>query len=596
VALLLTGFFVALMIAVIVQKSVSDPISHLTQVVNNVRETGDLTYRFTAHKNDEIGVLSAGLSNMLQEINHLHSQLEERVKERTFELEQQRNRFKNLTVNLPAMIYQAISDPSGNTDFTYVSPNLREFYEISDDEMEDLNKTLFSRVHPEDQETLERSNREAIVNVTPWHGFHRIIVPSGKMYWVEGASNPVQQADGSVLWDGLLLDITARKMGEQKLMLSEARLEEAQRIANVGNWEWSFADEILFCSKEAYRIFGLDPDSGTVSYAALLKIVHPDDRQAVTEIIEEARSKPGDYNIEHRFIMPDSSIKYVAENVRTEFDANGAAVRMIGTVQDISERYLVQQELKKSHDDLAAANEQLRNADRIKSIFLASMSHELRTPLNSIIGFTSIMLQGMVGDISEEQKKQLGMVKKSADHLLELINDVLDISKIEAGQIELNLETFALEEVVGEVVGNLMSLADKKGIELIYTSKAPIDIYADKRRIKQIVFNLAGNGIKFTLEGKVTVATRPVGKDMFEIKVSDTGIGIREDSLFRLFQPFQQVDDSLTKKYEGTGLGLYLSKKLANLLGGDISVESVYGEGSTFTVTIPRVHEGKGEQ
>lgn len=596
VALLLAGFFVVLIIAVIVQKSVSDPISHLTKVVNNVRETGDLTFRFTAHKNDEIGVLSSGLSNMLQEINHLHSQLEERVKERTSELEQQRNRFKNLTVNLPAMIYQAISDSSGNMDFVYVSPTMRELYELTDDEMEDIQKALLTRVHPDDLENLERSNEEVVDKVTPWHGVHRIIVPSGKTYWVEGASNPVQQADGTVLWDGLLLDITARKMGEQNLMLSEARLEEAQRIANIGNWEWSVADEELFWSKEAYRIFGFDPDSETVSYAAFLKIVHPDDCQAVMDVIEEARSKPGDYHIEHRIIMPGPSIKYLSQNIRTEFDVNGNAVRMIGTTQDISERYLVQQELKKSHDDLAAANEKLRHADRIKSIFLASMSHELRTPLNSIIGFTSIMLQGMVGEISEEQKKQLGMVKKSADHLLELINDVLDISKIEAGQIELNLEDFALEETVGEVVGNLKSLADKKGVELIYTSESPVDIYADKRRIKQIVFNLAGNGIKFTSEGKVTVTTRPVGKQMFEIQVSDTGIGIKEDDLFRLFQPFQQVDDSLTKKFEGTGLGLYLSKKLVNLLGGEISVESVYGEGSTFTVRIPRVHKGKAEQ
>jgi len=252
-------------------------------------------------------------------------------------------------------------------------------------------------------------------------------------------------------------------------------------------------------------------------------------------------------------------------------------------------------ELDEKGRALAAANMRLQAADRLKSIFLASMSHELRTPLNSIIGFTGILLQGMAGEVNEEQGRQLTMVKASAAHLLSLINDILDISRIEEGRVELSIEEFSLDDLVREVIEIITPEASEASLEVITDIPSPVRLYSDRRRVKQILVNLAANAVKFTGRGSVRIAARVVEGGRVEIGVIDTGVGIRESDMSRLFQPFQQVDGALARKSEGTGLGLYLSSKLAALLHGDIRVESSLGVGSTFTVTLPlTIEDGDG--
>jgi|GEM_PF-1569495 len=236
--------------------------------------------------------------------------------------------------------------------------------------------------------------------------------------------------------------------------------------------------------------------------------------------------------------------------------------------------------------ELETANERLMELDQLKSIFLASMSHELRTPLNSIIGFTGILLMELAGELNEEQKKQLLMVKTSSAHLLSLINDILDISKIEAGKSDLSIETFQLSEIVSEVVGSIQNAAEEKGLQLRIGSISDMTITSDNRRFKQILVNLLSNAIKYTDKGSVHLSVAP-NKKTITVTVKDTGIGIKSEDLSRLFQPFQQIDATLTKKQDGTGLGLYLCQKLVTLLGGKIRAKSEYGKGSTFTFTIP---------
>jgi signal transduction histidine kinase len=250
-------------------------------------------------------------------------------------------------------------------------------------------------------------------------------------------------------------------------------------------------------------------------------------------------------------------------------------------------------DLEEKTIELEQANIRLQEMDRLKSVFLASMSHELRTPLNSIIGFTGIILQGMAGDVNEEQRKQLTMVKNSASHLLSMIDDVLDISKIEEGRLKLSLEEFGLNDVVSEVVETLSSTASEKGLDLLTEVPEGITLFTDRRRMKQVLMNLGSNAVKFTDQGNVTIAARVPGDENLEVRVIDTGIGIKKEDMDKLFQPFQRVGMSLTKSYtEGTGLGLHLTKKLVNLLGGDISAKSEYGRGSEFTLTVPLKYEG----
>jgi polar amino acid transport system substrate-binding protein len=238
--------------------------------------------------------------------------------------------------------------------------------------------------------------------------------------------------------------------------------------------------------------------------------------------------------------------------------------------------------------EMALAKEAAEKANRVKSAFLASMSHELRTPLNSIIGFNGIILKEMAGPLNLEQKKQLQMIRGSARHLLDLINDVLDISKIEAGELQLTYSKFDMGELLEQVWQELRPLADKKGLSFIKEVSDGVGlIESDERRVKQVLINLAGNAIKFTESGTVSIHCR-TNNDMIMTTISDTGIGIPADDLDLLFQPFKQVDTGTARKYEGTGLGLYICKQVIAKLDGTMSVESIPGTGSTFTFTIPR--------
>ncbi|MGO9571021.1 MAG: PAS domain S-box protein [Desulfomonilaceae bacterium] len=248
--------------------------------------------------------------------------------------------------------------------------------------------------------------------------------------------------------------------------------------------------------------------------------------------------------------------------------------------------------------ELAHAKERAEAADHLKSAFLANMSHELRTPLNSIIGFTGIILQGLAGPLNPEQAKQLEMVRSSSRHLLALINDVLDISKIEAGQLRVTSERFDLRESINKVIGIVAPLAEKKGIAL----RAQIvrglgEAVGDQRRVEQILLNLLNNAIKFTDSGEVALKTELVpdfkqpegisGQTAVRFCISDTGIGIKSDDLTTLFQPFRQIESGLSRNYEGTGLGLAICRRLADLMGGDMSAESTWTKGSTFSFTLP---------
>jgi signal transduction histidine kinase len=238
--------------------------------------------------------------------------------------------------------------------------------------------------------------------------------------------------------------------------------------------------------------------------------------------------------------------------------------------------------------ELAAAMEKAEAADRIKSAFLATMSHELRTPLNSIIGFTGILLQGLAGPLNEEQRKQMTMVQGSSRHLLALINDVLDISKIEAGQLEFSFSTFALKPSIVKMVKLVSPLAEKKAIALRQNIADNVArVTSDQRRLEQVILNLLNNAVKFTEKGHVRISCR-ADNNHYLLSVSDTGIGMRPEELPGLFQPFHQIDTGLSRKHEGTGLGLSICKKLIDMMGGTIDVQSQWGRGSTFTIRFPR--------
>ena len=258
-------------------------------------------------------------------------------------------------------------------------------------------------------------------------------------------------------------------------------------------------------------------------------------------------------------------------------------------IRDVTERKAFERRLQE-------LNSELENANRAKDQFLASMSHELRTPLNAVLGFTGTLLMKLPGPLNEEQERQLQIVRSSASHLLSLINDILDLAKIESGKREVTFETVAISDVVAEVRDSLASLAAEKGLQFSGNVGGRLTTVTDRRALHQILLNLMNNAIKYTEHGSVSIDARAMNRDgetSIAIDVTDTGIGIKGEDLERLFTAFEQLDPTTTRRFEGTGLGLYLSRSLTQLIGGELTVRSVHGAGSTFTLTLPNAHKAR---
>jgi signal transduction histidine kinase len=248
---------------------------------------------------------------------------------------------------------------------------------------------------------------------------------------------------------------------------------------------------------------------------------------------------------------------------------------------------------RRAAQQLQSLNEQLQRASKAKSDFLANMSHELRTPMNAILGFVEMVLDEIYGEVPSHLKEPLTDIQTNGKHLLRLINDVLDLSKIEAGRMELVLADYSVQDVVETVRASLQSLALEKGLGFITTAEDDIPLaYGDGKRITQCLMNLVGNALKFTKRGRVAVWVELRGNDLL-YRVSDTGIGIPKEELENIFTEFQQVDTAATREFTGTGLGLNITKKFVEMHGGRIWVESELGKGSTFFFSIPlRVNHG----
>ena len=272
----------------------------------------------------------------------------------------------------------------------------------------------------------------------------------------------------------------------------------------------------------------------------------------------------------------------VSYNATTFFDRDGRLQGVVAAARDVTER-------RRFEVALQDKNLELENANLAKDRFLASMSHELRTPLNGVIGFTGTLLMGLPGPLTGEQREQLSTVDSSARHLLSLINDLLDLAKIESGKVDLRPERVDLRELVEEVMSTLRPAVVAKGLRLegVLPSSGPVYLWTDRRAVTQVLLNLGGNAVKFTERGEVRIELSQADRALapIEIAVRDTGIGIREEDQAKLFTAFTRLDQARGRP-EGTGLGLHLSQKLAELLGGRITLESREGAGSTFTLVL----------
>jgi PAS domain S-box-containing protein len=489
-----------------------------------------------------------------------------------------------------------------NDHFRFISVNHR-FTEVTGLQEDQVVGKPLQEIIPEPGCALVvRKYKEAIQNRKPVHWEEVSVYPAGRKTG-EVAVAPVFDAGGNCTQlIGTVHDITERKQAEEALRRNEEQLrvimENLADLVAVLDLD----GRRLYNSPSYHRILG-DPDKlqGSLSFEE----IHPEDRARVRQAFQDTVRTGTGHRLEYRLIDRNGRPRHIESQGSVIRDAQGQVAQVLVVSRDVTERRQAEEAIRELNasleqrvaertSELAVAKDRAEAADRTKSAFLATMSHELRTPLNSIIGFTGLLLQGLAGPLNPEQAKQLRMVKDSGQHLLALINDVLDISKIEAGQIEIANAPFDLPESVRKVVQTVAPLANKKQLPLIAQIAPDVSrISSDRRRVEQILLNLLSNAIKFTEHGEITLTveivpgTNHAPHSALRISVADTGIGIKRENMDKLFQPFRQLDTGLTRQHEGTGLGLAICKRLVARLGGTISVESEWGKGSTFQFTLP---------
>ena len=450
---------------------------------------------------------------------------------------------------------------------------------------------FIAAIHPDDKETVMEAVNNCVEQGVKYNIEHRVVWPDGSVHWVQESGDVVRDSSGKPLHMlGVVQDINIRKQAALKLIERDRQLQEAQSLAHIGNWQADLVSGELIWSDEIYRIFGYEPQSVKPTVEMFKAAVHPDDLE-LEEESEQKAATTGIHDVVHRIVRPDGVVRYVHELARAERDDKGQVIRFSGTVQDITDSIMTKQEI-------IQAREEAENANRAKSQFLSSMSHELRTPLNAIIGFSQLLEMNVESTLSESQKENVDEVLKAGHHLLELINEVLDLAKIEAGRIDLSMEGVVVGEVVSEALQLIYPLAQERGINIsLMRDKAEVElvelsanenlVWADHTRLKQVIINLLSNAVKYNTDnGNIILSCNHADDGLIRISVTDTGQGLTQEQKNGLFTAFNRLGAEQTD-IEGTGIGLVITKNIINLMGGNIGVESSPGEGSTFWIELP---------
>ncbi len=530
-------------------------------------------------------------------------------------LRESEERLRLLGDNLPdSYVYQLTREADGTVRFLHLSAGVEKLHGVKVDDVLRDASLLRRQIAREQVPVLQAAEEASLRNLTDFTMELRMRCADGQWRWMQVCSRPRRTSGGQVVWDGVGTDITARKQAEAASRAADQRLAESERqyrelveLANSIILRWTSEGIITFLNEFGLRFFGYSATE-ILGRHVMDTIVPPteSDGRDLRQLMEQicANPKAFEQNVNENMLRSGDRV-WIAWTNKIVLDVDGNVAEILSVGTDITEHKRAEEEIRQLHEDLqryaaelerrvdertaelAVARDRAEAADRLKSAFLASMSHELRTPLNSIIGFTGIVLQGLAGPLNPEQNKQLEMVRGSARHLLALINDVLDISKVEAGQLEVTCEPFDLRASIEKAAAGVKLLAQKKALDLQVELAPEIGAWtSDQRRVEQILINLLNNAIKFTEHGQVTL-TAEIVRSTLRISVTDTGIGIDPDDFQKIFHPFRQIDTGLARNHEGTGLGLAICRRLAELLGGEIRVESEWGKGSTFTVVLP---------
>lgn len=628
-----------------------------------------------------------------EEVRQLNQSLEQRVQERTGELLAAEERYRMLFDRNPEPMWVFDSETLA---FLEVNQATVSHYGYSREEflrmtLKDIRSVNDVAALVEDVKRLRNGSDE-----------HQRLWKHRKK---DGTIIDVSITANEFDWKGkparlvLAIDVTERKRAEDALRNSEEKLAQAQHIAHLGYWDRDLQTDSVYWSDETYRIFGLQPQERAINFDRFQQILHPEDRERVTQASAEAIDGGPRYDVEYRAVRPDGEVRFIHTQGDVVKSSSGRAVRMFGTAQDVTERKHAEEALQKaeqkyraifenaiegifqttpegtyvsvnpalarmygydspeelmavgdigaqvyvdperrkefkrqieaqgfvelfeyevyrkdgrriwlSENARAVRNEngeiiyyegtvediteqkrvkEVERANKAKSEFLSRVSHELRTPLNAILGFGQLLERQ---NPTEKQRGQLRHITNAGRHLLGLINEVLDISRIESGKVQVSLEPVCAADAVAEAIDLMRPLASEREIKLCadVDVDGSVHLMADRQRFKQVLLNLLTNGVKYTpIGGSVSVSCRANGNEKLRVCVSDTGCGIPQEKLSRLFTPFDRLGAELSD-VEGTGLGLALSRRLMEAMGGSIGLESLVGKGSTFWLELPR--------
>lgn len=405
---------------------------------------------------------------------------------------------------------------------------------------------------------------------------------AGERRWVVNSLVGINFDGGEALlyaW----VDVTDRHEALEALRHSRRMLAKAQRIAHVGSWNWNVQRDEFDWSDETYEIFGMKRGGITPTYALFRSCVHPEDVFTTHEALRVSIMEGRGVGIDLRIVQTGGAVRNVHIEVEVEHAQDGRVSNLVGTIQDMTELKRVEQELRQAKEDAETANQ-------AKSMFLANMSHELRTPLNAILGFSEIMASDILGPLAPERAKEYAQnIHCSGQHLLNVVNDILDLSRVEAGRVKLEEAPFAPAKLIEDCLGMVAesALASSLALEKDVARDLPM-VNGDERLLKQVVLNLLSNAIKFTPEkGKVRVVASLVEDGGMRLAVVDSGIGIAKADIPKLLKPFAQIENYLSRRYQGTGLGLALSNEFMRLHDGSLELESEPGKGTSAILRLP---------
>lgn len=469
----------------------------------------------------------------------------------------------------------SITDNEGN--FLSINQNFTnllgyEFYELED-------KNIIDIIHPDDRKKFAANLMMMPQNMMNNHITIEsyCIAKNEKIHWIEWNHSNV---NGKIYSAGR--DLTPLKSYKESLQRQQQKLSEAEAIGHIGQWEWKVGGDKIEFSDQLYTIFGVNKGEFEPTLDNITRMIDRRDSGRMIQVFQRAIIEQNDYDMDFRLTRPDGDLRYIRCEGRCEIDKDDDVTALYGIMQDIT--IDTRREL-----DLVKAKESVERAYAAKTQFLANMSHELRTPLNAIIGFSEMIERQLLGPIgTEKYLEYISGIRESGEHLLDLISDILDMSKIEAGKYELNVEKFNIAKIIRMAAHMMEGRAVDAGIKIILEIENEDSvIVADRRAIMQMVLNILSNAVKFSHKnGRIQVKLQTY-QNNYDIMVQDHGIGIPAHKLADITLPFEQAECDYTREYEGSGLGLSITKELAEIHGGDLYIESTIDVGTCVTIRLP---------